>query len=130
LNNFFQRLQEKDLVVNLEGMKKTIKTNMGKKSVGEILSAAITAWKYNPIDWIAMEDLENAINGAFLCNAISEGEGLITKNRKLQEKVSQLEKEIEVLGRKLERSEQKVAEWEKEYGFAKGKHYQGDVGLP
>jgi hypothetical protein len=130
LNNFFQRLQEKDLVVNPEGMKKNIKTGMGKKSIDELLSIAITRWKYNPADWGGMEEFEEVIDAAFLCNAISEGEGLIAKNRKAQEKIQQQEKEIETLKRKLEKSQEQIETWEKEYGLLHGKPFRGDVESP
>ena len=74
VNRFFQRLQDKDLIVNDEGMKKKYKSQVGKKSVDDLLSGAMTRWRYNPIDWDAMVDLENIINAAFLVNAISDGE--------------------------------------------------------
>lgn len=92
LDKFFQRLQEKDLVVNSEGMKKKIKTVAGKKTINEMLTATISRWKYNPVDWYGMRELEQVIDLAFLNNAISEGEGLISKNRKAQEKNSTIGK--------------------------------------
>jgi chromosome segregation ATPase len=130
INKFLQRLQELDLIVNPNGMEKKIETYVGKKSIIEMLEARIASWRYNPVDWNGMRDLEDTINLAFLHNAISEGDGLITENEKLIEKIAQLENEKTALQRKLEKYNKRNAELEHEYYVLKGVRFIGDVEAP
>jgi len=112
-------------------MEKTIKSeNFGKKTIQEVLQIHLALLNHDHADWSRMYAFDNVVTVAFLHGAISEGEGLITKNRKAREKIQQLEKENEILKHKLEKAQEALERWAEEYGVIKGKHFQGDLASP
>jgi hypothetical protein len=132
IDKFIQRLQNKDYIVKPEAQSITCKTayaNGLKKSLADMILIGITHYKYerNALHAITLDQL---INEAFMHGVIEEGEGLISKNKKAQERITQLEKENETLKRRLAKATKKLEEYEKDFGLLHGRHFQGDVSSP
>lgn len=129
IDKFIQRLQDKDYTVKPEAQSISCQTAYAdglKKSLADMILIGITYYKYQSNQTTAIF-LDQLINEAFMRGVIEEGEGLISKNKKAQERIAQLEKENETLKRRLAKATKELEKWEEEYGVVYGKHFQGDV---
>jgi hypothetical protein len=135
VQNFINHLENNDFIISSKA--KNVKYSTPKigfsiyserePSVFDALQASLSLCRYSPNSEDTWKEADDVITILFMENLVTDGEGLIAKNGKLEKKVVELEKEKEILSRKLQKTKDKLEEWETEYGLLNGKHFQGDV---
>lgn len=127
VENFIQHLQDNDWKILPEAKKIQYKTEAyGKRSIADYLSIGVALYHHEQ-SYMSAVTCDNYISDAFNHGVIAEGEGLITKNKKLNERIAELESEKKGLQRKLEKTLKRNAQLEHEYYVLKGAQFVGEV---
>ena len=127
VENFIQRLQDNDWRILPEARKIKYSTPAyGKRSLADYLSIG-QAMYHHEQSYMSALTFDNYISDAFNHAVIAEGEGLVTKNKKLNERISQLENEKNALQRRLDKILKRNEQLEHEWYIFKGTRFTGDV---